>query len=77
MKKKYLLGAINITLLILLAIILLISYNYIGIFNKTQTILFIIATLVITTIIIKTYLSRKNPIYNIGAYTCFNKNILI
>ena len=76
MKKKYLLGAINITLLILLAIILLISYNYIGIFNKTQTILFIIATLVIVTIIIKTYLSRRNPIYNIGAYTCFMINII-
>ena len=76
MKKKYLLGAMNISLLILLAFILVISYNYIGIFKKTETILFLITTLIIVAIIIKTYLSKKNIIYNIGIYTCFMLNII-
>ncbi len=76
MRKKYLLGAMNISLLILLAIILLIAYNYIGIFKKTETILFIITSIIIVTIIIKTYLSKKNIVYNIGIYTCFMLNII-
>lgn len=76
MKKKYLLGAINITLLFLLAIILLISYNYIGIFSSKETILFIIAMLIVLSIIVYTYLSKKTFVYNVGIYTCFMLNII-
>ena len=76
MNKKYLLGAMNISLLFLLAIILIISYNYIGIFNQKETILFIISTIIIITILIKTYLSKKSAIYNMGVYTCFMLNII-
>lgn len=76
MKKKYLLGAININLLIILSIFLIIMYNYIGIINASQTILLIIGLIIIISTIIFTYLSNKIKIYNVGIYICFMLNII-
>ena len=76
MKKKYLLGAINISLLFLLSILIIIMYKYIGILNITKTILLSVLLLVIITILIFTYLSNKIKIYNVGAYICFMLNII-
>ena len=76
MKKKYLLGAININLLILLSILIIIMYKYIGILNIAKTILLSVLLLIIITILIFTYLSNKIKIYNVGAYICFMLNII-
>ena len=54
MKKKYLLGAININLLILLSILIIIMYKYIGILNIAKTILLSVLLLIIITILIFT-----------------------
>ncbi len=77
MKKKYLLGAININLLILLSILIIIMYKYIGILNIAKTILLSVLLLIIITILIFTYLSNKIKIYNVGAYICFMLNIIL
>ncbi len=77
MKKKLLLGAANINLLIILSILIILMYNYIGLLNIVSTVLISILILIIISTIIFTYLSNKIKIYNVGAYICFMLNIIL
>lgn len=77
MKTNYIKGAINILLIPLLALILLIGISYTST-NANKNILIIsISSLIITIILIKSYLSKKQTIYNISQYIAIFINIIL
>lgn len=77
MKTNYIKGAINILLIPLLVLILLIGISYTST-NANKNILVIsISTLIITFILIKSYLSKKQTSYNISQYIAIFINIIL
>lgn len=77
MKKKYIQGAINILIIPLLTLILLIGISYTST-NPIKLSIIISTTILITlTLLIKSYLSKKQNIYNISQYIAIFINIIL
>lgn len=77
MKHKYILGSINICILILSIILLLIGIINIKLLSQTQLILLIISSIITVLISIRTYLSKKVNIYNIGVMLTIILNLIV
>ncbi len=76
MLKKYILGAINICLLVILFTILFFGLTKISIFSKKIETIILISFLIFIVISIGLYLSKKSTPYNIGAFLTLLLNII-
>lgn len=77
MTKKYILGALNICILIALIIFTIIGILSIGLFTKLNNILLISALSVLVIILLSLYFSKKYKKYNVGVFITLLLNIIL
>jgi len=77
MAKKYLLQSLNICLMVVLMILLLIGVHNTKIISSKKCIFLLISFVVLITLTIALYLSKKNKPYNIGVFITILANILL
>lgn len=77
MAKKYLLQSLNICLMVVLMILLLIGVHNTKIISSKKCIFLLISFVVLITLTIALYLSKKNKPYNVGVFITILANILL
>lgn len=77
MITKYIKGAINITIIPILATILLLGIYKTSIDPKTGIMIITISTIIISIILAYTYLSKNKTKYNIGQFIAITLNIVL
>ena len=77
MTKKYILGALNICILIALIIFTIIGILSIGLFTKLNNIMLISALSVLVIILLSLYFSKKYKKYNVGVFITLLLNIIL
>lgn len=77
MNKQYILGAINILLIIVLYLLNLLAFINLDIYNKNIIVIISIFFIVVISILIHSYLSKNRNIYNVIQFISFLLNIIL
>lgn len=77
MNKQYILGAINILLIIVLYLLNLLAFINLDIYNKKIIVIISIFFIVVISILIHSYLSKNRNIYNVIQFISFLLNIIL
>lgn len=77
MNKKYFLGSINIILVIISSFLLLIGYNTKYIISDLKIAIIVSIITILSILIIRSYFTKKQNIYNIIQFICFLSNIIM
>lgn len=77
MNKKYFLGSINIILVIMSSFLLLIGYNTKYIISDLKIAIIVSIITILSILIIRSYFTKKQNIYNIIQFICFLSNIIM
>lgn len=77
MNKKYFLGSINIILVIISSFLLLIGYNTKYIMSDLKIAIIVSIITILSILIIRSYFTKKQNIYNIIQFICFLSNIIM
>ena len=77
MNKQYILGAINILLIIVLYLLNLLAFINLDIYNKNIIVIITIFFIVVISILIHSYLSKNRNIYNVIQFISFLLNIIL
>ena len=77
MNKQYILGAINISLIIVLYLLNLLAFINLDIYNKNIIVIISIFFIVVISILIHSYLSKNRNIYNVIQFISFLLNIIL
>lgn len=77
MNKKYFLGSINIILVIMSSFLLLIGYNTKYIISDLKIAIIVSIITILSILLIRSYFTKKQNIYNIIQFICFLSNIIM
>ncbi len=77
MTKKYILGAINLSIFIALVLLLSIGLISIKLLTKPETIVVISSLLILSVILISLYFTKNHKKYNIGVFLALLLNIIM